>query len=354
MMTAANLIVLLHLAVLFGICIGFDGDTAIGSPIIGILTTPILESAGCVTFLASTTAYSDGSRRQISQRDLGVVNDSEVVGSCFHAWYPKWIEQGGGRSIPIKYDASTEEVDRILAKVNGVVFTGGELSLRPETKYFKTAKHIYSRTIEMNRRGIHFPLWGICMGFQLLCEITGGDYEVISHNQFDSEQLELPLEFTKYGREQSRMFSGAGDEIMWNLANLNITANLHHDGVYPSTFQRFKNLDDFYHVISENKDRKGTPFISSIEAKDYPIYAVQWHPERPQYDWSSMGIPHSTKAFSAMEYLSNFFNDEARKNSQTFSSREEEDDLLLYNTAPRYNGYNVQTYLFEPANVQVQ
>jgi gamma-glutamyl hydrolase len=38
-------------------------------------------------------------------------------------------------------------------------------------------------------------------------------------------------------------------------------------------------LNKFYNVLSTNVDRKGVPFVSSIEAYDYPFYATQFHPE---------------------------------------------------------------------------
>jgi gamma-glutamyl hydrolase len=39
-------------------------------------------------------------------------------------------------------------------------------------------------------------------------------------------------------------------------------------------------LSSFFHVLSHNKDRKGKVFISTIEGKKHPIYALQWHPEK--------------------------------------------------------------------------
>ena len=37
-------------------------------------------------------------------------------------------------------------------------------------------------------------------------------------------------------------------------------------------------LTAFYNVLSVNKDRNGKEFVSTIEAKKYPIYGSQWHP----------------------------------------------------------------------------
>lgn len=60
----------------------------------------------------------------------------------------------------------------------------------------------------------------------------------------------------------------------------------------------------------------GVGFISTIEARDYPFYAVQWHPERPQFDWTeNEGINHGPASVRAMFAFAEFFVSEARKNT---------------------------------------
>lgn len=40
----------------------------------------------------------------------------------------------------------------------------------------------------------------------------------------------------------------------------------------------------------------------------YPIYAVQWHPERSPYEWKlTKEIPHSSEAIKVSWYLADFF-----------------------------------------------
>jgi len=41
-----------------------------------------------------------------------------------------------------------------------------------------------------------------------------------------------------------------------------------------------------FDVLSTNSDRQGVDFVSSIEAKDFPIYGTQWHPEKNAYEWA--------------------------------------------------------------------
>ncbi len=43
-------------------------------------------------------------------------------------------------------------------------------------------------------------------------------------------------------------------------------------------------------------------------AVDYPVYAVQWHPEKNGFEWStSQSIPHSESAVAVMQAMANFF-----------------------------------------------
>ena len=42
-------------------------------------------------------------------------------------------------------------------------------------------------------------------------------------------------------------------------------------------------LPKLFDVLSTNKDRNNLVFISTVEAKGgLPIFATQWHPEKPQ------------------------------------------------------------------------
>ena len=54
-------------------------------------------------------------------------------------------------------------------------------------------------------------------------------------------------------------------------------------------------MDKFWNILSLNADEDGLEFISSFEAKDFPIFGTQFHPEKNAYEWapSRPGIPHS-------------------------------------------------------------
>ena len=74
------------------------------------------------------------------------------------------------------------------------------------------------------------------------------------------------------------------------LTTLNITANFHHWCLTRENFTRSMSqfyfyferqnlirfgMDHFWQLLSVNHDLDGLEFVSSMEARDYPFYAVQ-------------------------------------------------------------------------------
>lgn len=45
-------------------------------------------------------------------------------------------------------------------------------------------------------------------------------------------------------------------------------------------FKENKKLMKNFNILSLNEDHEGNVFISSAEHKSYPIYGVQFHPEK--------------------------------------------------------------------------
>ena len=54
----------------------------------------------------------------------------------------------------IPYSAPQTDLDKYINNLNGILFTGGSLSLLPNTTYYKTAKYLYEGVIASNQRNI--------------------------------------------------------------------------------------------------------------------------------------------------------------------------------------------------------
>jgi len=282
---------------------------------------------------------------------MAALNDAPVIGifdqplnggsgsSYIAASYVKYLESSGARVVPIHYRSPPSSLQMLVSKLNGVLFTGGGTDLRPGTQFFEAAQVVYREALASNARGDYFPLWGTCMGFQLLCILGANDTNVLAGGVFDSYNYPIPLAPTPLLRS-SRMFSPqyVPDELYSAAITQNITMNNHHDGVFPDTWARYPSLSSMYNVLSNNVDRAGKPFISTMEAVKLPFYGVQWHPEKNPFEWTpNEALPHSSTAVRLAQAMSNFFVDEARKSSHSFSASDLT-SLLIYNYNPVFTG----------------
>jgi len=265
--------------------------------------------------------------------------------SCFTSYYVKWIEQGGGRVIPIRYDTDQTELEHLISSLNGVLFTGGGLDLSLNTTYVETAMSIFK--LSQKKPNDYFPVWGTCQGFQLLNVLAADDSGVVVPG-FDSEDISWSLDISP-DSFKSRLFSGLPSEIVKFLATENVTMNFHHDGVTPETFNSNTKLSGFYDLLSTNSDRKGRVFVSTMEAKDWPIYGTQWHPERQQFEFNDVdvGFNHAYDSIRANSAVGAFFVNECRKNNHQFVNKTEEASRLIYNYVPTYDPPgSQQVYIF--------
>ena len=152
-------------------------------------------------------------------------------------------------------------------------------------------------------------MWGTCLGFQTISDIVAGGVDVLS--DFDSTEMELPLQFSEYANESSRMFSDAPSDIVALFTDHSFTTNWHHYGISPETFETVL-APGGLKLISSNVDINDKPFVSTMEHMSAPIYAVQWHVEANAYDREHDIVDHSEDAVRAMQYLGRFFVSEAR------------------------------------------
>ncbi|XP_075063120.1 gamma-glutamyl hydrolase-like [Mixophyes fleayi] len=259
--------------------------------------------------------------------------------------YVKFLESAGCRVVPIRLNLTEEEYLHLFHSINGVLLPGGAVSLLTSS-FSRTAEIFYKLAIQANSDGIYFPIWGTCMGFQILTAMTSGE-DLLSKTSADNISLPLILAEDIFS---SRMFRHAPTELLHAVTQENITANFHHFGITPEVFQANKKLSTFYRILSTNRDQNGVEFISTMEARDYPIYGVQWHPEVNRFQWSSdYAYPHSVNAVWISQYIANFFVNEARKNTNHFSNTKEEESALIYRWPTTYtaniSGYE-QVYFF--------
>lgn len=108
-----------------------------------------------------------------------------------------------------RYDADEEELRHLFESINGVLLTGGEIAdisyVRPclasallivgshhvcrNTPYGRAAKLLFEWAKEANDAGDNFPLYGTCQGFQLLCQLAAGNFNLKRRVQVGTSSL---------------------------------------------------------------------------------------------------------------------------------------------------------------------
>ncbi|CAI5649918.1 gamma-glutamyl hydrolase isoform X1 [Oreochromis niloticus] len=253
--------------------------------------------------------------------------------------YVKYIESGGSRVMPIRLTLTTSEYENIFRKINGLIFIGGAADL--ETSDFaRVAKIFYRLALAANDAGDYFPIWGTCMGMQLLTVLVAGENLL---TKTPAENLALPLNLTTEA-QSSRMFNSFPDELINALTQEPLTGNFHHYGITVKDFQENEMLQSFFTILSTNIAKNGAHFVSTFEGKRYPFYGVQWHPEVNRFQWyRKANFPHSRHAVQLSSELAEFFVNEARRSLHHFDSPAEEESSLIYNYSPVYVA-NITTY----------
>lgn len=276
---------------------------------------------------------------------IGVVSEkvANSTRSYIAASYVKYLESAGARVVPVLSNSTDAQIEYLFKSLNGILFPGGGVSTA-DSGYANVGAEMFRLAKEANQNGDYFPLWGTCLGFELLGVLQAGSTSVLGH--VDAENLTLALDFTADGHS-SRLFSLFSPEALKWISSEKLTLNAHTRSITMETFNSNAKLNTFFTALSTNKDRHGVEFVSSMEAKDFPFYAVQWHPEKNGFEWGiTAATDHSEHAVAIMQMTADFFVEEARHSNHAFPSEKEERDHLIYNYQPTFtNDYFVQKYI---------
>lgn len=288
-----------------------------------MLIVPILF-LGLVSFSLSaiSTDYPVIAIMAINNPDNSEAYDIEKVG----ARYVRWIEASGGLAVVIHTWNSLEEIDEVLSKVNGVLFQGGGRDIDLSKRFEKTHAYVFNKVIEMNKQGVNFPLWTTCQGFELIHAIVANDTKVLEN--FSAWNMPSGIYSIKGVTEFTRMYAEFSKEDLENLEKFNSTSEFHRLGISPDAYSKYPALNDFFTITTLGKDTDEQIYIASVEAKNYPIFAPQFHPEKTPYDRAIKdNIPRNSVATKTAQMLGNAFINEAERNHRRITY----DELVKFN-----------------------
>lgn len=279
--------------------------------------------------------------------------DYNLTGSAFiDAGYVKWLEMAGARVVPLIITHPWSSLQYLVEHLDGVLFTGGDKDFfnanGTMTFYAETACAIFDLVKSLNDQGIYYPLWGTCLGFQLLHVCVSPSPETVQYMPDMPGHSALSV-FTA-AAPSSRLFHFPYSSVIQSLMTSdNVTFVSHNSGVPAQEYATNLQLREMYVSLSTMKTLHGVQYGGLIEGVKYPIYGSQFHPEKNMFEWwPGETIPHTLSAVAVSTYFANFFIEETRKNSNQFPSESDLQNYLIYNWAPYYwNQDPVQVYLFE-------
>jgi gamma-glutamyl hydrolase len=173
----------------------------------------------------------------------------ELLSTYISAAYVKYVWMSGAQVVPIYAFSNQSDIEAILRKVNGVLFTGGagEDEIHIDNHWVKNANFILQFAIAENQRGNVFPVWGTCLGLELLTYLTSGFDESALQPIRGSAHMLNVLNFI----DNSVLF----DDLNANLRNKLTTAPgilyfNHEVGLKLTSFRANRRLLEFWRVAA--------------------------------------------------------------------------------------------------------
>ncbi len=188
--------------------------------------------------------------------------------------YVDWFMDRGVHVLLIPYD--TIQHEEYMTMIHGLLIPGGETGYVLKNKAFI---HSITRFVELSLQPhLYFPIWGTCLGFEMLLTVIGG---VMTFKRYVANGL-YPIQITPDGKK-SRMFHSFSPQYLHFLEHKKSTLQHHDYGMSVADFMDNLHLTRFYHILATSIDEKGKEYIAAIEGKYYPIYGVAWHPEQQSH-----------------------------------------------------------------------
>ena len=206
----------------------------------------------------------------------------------------QWIESLNGKTLPILYDYTNEQLDFIIPKINGLLFQGGDRTFHKGT-FEKQANLIINKANKAN-----IPIWFTCQGFELLYYILTDYTNILEHS--NSWGVSLPLiPYNNIILSTTKMFKFFSETEIKTIQDesMQSTINYHNNMVSPDVHLKYPFLNDQLLITTISHDINGKEFISSVESKDFnknKYFAVQFHPEEQGFtkDIESLNMNSST------------------------------------------------------------
>lgn len=219
-------------------------------------------------------------------------NWSEVVGS-----YVDWVQQTGAEVALVPFDMPWEVLTQVLEMTNGMVLPGGAAELvdfknnNATTEYQNRIHAIMNWVQAHNKSGHYYPVWGTCLGFEELIIHFAGNSGDTLQDGFDDKAQYHNVALNK-NFWASKFFSDLSvtRKQIENVFNRDIAYYYHSEGIAVDHFEKMK-LSSHVKLLGSSKNAAGKEFAAIFEAEKFPMWFVQFHPEKHQFEKRSSYLP---------------------------------------------------------------
>ncbi|XP_074603175.1 gamma-glutamyl hydrolase A-like [Brevipalpus obovatus] len=264
------------------------------------------------------------------------VPDSRSKNQIIPSAYVEFVRLGGARVLPVYLNQTGTYYQNVIKQTNGLLLTGGGLDLSDPYAnwYVSNARSLWNAAIESNEKGKYYPIFGICLGLELVTLLVLDGTWVWEKCPF--RNVADSINFTVNPRE-SRLFQYADTEIVRILGEEKVTIH-NHQWCLSTEAMKSSKLDKFFNITATYSDQRGSNYVAVMESHQYPFYSVMFHPERvifEQYPSKALNkTPHTYNAIIANQYFANFFIKESRKSSNHYPDKLQFDLKLIGSKCP--------------------
>ncbi|KAF4673952.1 hypothetical protein FOL46_006145 [Perkinsus olseni] len=269
------------------------------------------------------------------------------------ASYVKWLEAAGAQVVPIPHYETHERVSKLLRMVSGVLFTGGG---DQGPQWDKLTEWIIKARATEELAGL--PVWGTCLGFERLIRIAAGNDSILESTpgaddvslrlkwiQDENSALERDSGAARASCDLAKGASQVSIQAMHATSVRNMTYNHHDWGVWSDQLLRYPEAEKNLRVLATSRSHAvGKEFVAVVEGRNAfdGVWAVQFHPEKPSFEWSSkLAIDHSRISVEANRFFADFFLSRVREHPPRRGclTPSEEASVLIYNYPLYFTGW---------------
>ena len=244
--------------------------------------------------------------------------------------YVKWIEMHGARVVPIMFDIPKQMINFLLNQIDGLLLIGGTIESaiieKAHYRFLSTLRYIVQKITRFNLIGNHFPIFSICLGFQLLPIICCDERETISDvsdNFINNKGISF---LRKYGADTidllpvknrdmlvgESMQDHFSDTEKKKMSHEPCTAMFHNKSFIMGA--KYMNKYNNFIDVTATSSVGGKSYVAAYQFKSLPYYGVQFHPEKVFYEHRQENIPRGDVAKMLSSKLCNMFIEGCSKN----------------------------------------